>query len=90
MYIDNEGNHPDSCCQVYIYENFCEGATICPGNNEHYCLPIEKESAKDYKNYILEGTKLKANLITIDGILLHLILKQLDYYIFYFYYCYSK
>ena len=65
LYIDNARNHPDSCCLINIYENFCEGANSCSGNNEHYCLQIKKDSAKDYKNFILENTKLKANLITI-------------------------
>ena len=65
LYKDNIGNLPDSCCLIYTSENVCEGETSCSGNNDYYCLQIKKDKAKDYKNYILEGTKMKANLITI-------------------------
>ena len=49
----------------FIYENFFENETDYLENNEYFRLPIKKDSSRDYIYYILKGTKLEPDLITI-------------------------
>ena len=63
--IDNIGNVPDACCQVFIYELFCDGTYGCDQDHEDYCLQIKKDSAKDYLDYILYETNLDPDEVRI-------------------------
>ena len=51
--VDNAGNVPDSCCQVYIYDRDCDEYG-CSGESEEYCLQIKKKrsSSRLYRLYI--------------------------------------
>ena len=63
--IDNMGNVPDACCQVFIYELDCDGTYGCSQDHDDYCLQIKKDSAKDYLDYILYETSLYPDEVRI-------------------------
>ena len=63
--IDNVGNIPDSCCLIYIFERDCDGTYGCSTDSDRYCLPIWKDHAEEYLEYIYEGTNLDPDLIEI-------------------------
>ena len=67
---DNLKNTPDACCQVHVYEKFCDGETGCSADHEFYCLQIKKDKADDFINYIYEESSLAPYEITItcDGV----------------------
>ena len=62
--VDNAGNVPDSCCQVYIYDRDCDEYG-CSGESEEYCLQIKKDRAADYIDYIYNRTTIEPNTIRI-------------------------
>ena len=63
--IDNIGNVPDSCCQVYLVEHDTDGYGGYYKDEEEYCLQIKKSRASDYINYIKEIASIDPDSIYI-------------------------